>query len=115
MTQTQVTTYLSDKIGITRAQAKQAIDELNTLVVRELKKQGTIRLAGLGAFTKRKMKARIGRNPATGEQIRIPARTKLRFTAAKALKDSVLGVASTNGPARSRSKQKVIDQIGRAG
>jgi DNA-binding protein HU-beta len=91
MTQTQVSTYLSDKVGITRQQAKSAVDELTTLVVRELKREGSLRLAGLGIFRKRKTKARIGRNPATGQQIKIPARTRLRFTPAKALKDSVLG------------------------
>ena len=61
------------------------------LVVSELKKEGSLRLAGLGIFRKRKSKARIGRNPATGETIKISARTRLRFTAAKALKDMVLG------------------------
>lgn len=91
MTQTQVSTYLSDKVGITKKQAKSALEELNTLVVRELKREGALRLAGLGIFRKRKTKARIGRNPATGQQIKIPARTRLRFTPAKALKDSVLG------------------------
>ncbi len=59
--------------------------------MKELKKEGALRLAGLGIFRKRKTKARIGRNPATGEQIKIPARTRLRFTPAKALKDAVLG------------------------
>jgi DNA-binding protein HU-beta len=48
-------------------------------------------LAGLGVFRKRKTKARMGRNPATGAQINIPARTRLRFTPTNALKDSVLG------------------------
>jgi DNA-binding protein HU-beta len=91
MTQTQVATHLSDKVGITKKQAKSALDEITLLVVRELKREGTLRLAGLGIFRKRKTKARIGRNPATGEQIKIPARTRLRFTPAKALKDSVLG------------------------
>jgi DNA-binding protein HU-beta len=91
MTQTQVATHLSDKVGITRKQAKSALDEITLLVVRELKREGTLRLAGFGIFRKRKTKARIGRNPATGEQIKIPARTRLRFTPAKALKDSVLG------------------------
>jgi DNA-binding protein HU-beta len=91
MTQTQVATHLSDKVGITKKQAKSALDEITMLVVRELKREGTLRLAGLGIFRKRKTKARIGRNPATGEQIKIPARTRLRFTPAKALKDSVLG------------------------
>ena len=92
MTQTQVAAHLADKVGISKKQAKTAVEELTNLVVRELKKKdGSLRLAGLGIFRKRQSKARMGRNPATGEQIRIPARTRLRFTAAKALKDSVLG------------------------
>jgi DNA-binding protein HU-beta len=91
MTQAQVATHLSDKVGITKKQAKSAIESLTDLVVKELKKEGSLRLAGLGIFRKRKTKARIGRNPATGEQIKIPARTRLRFTPAKALKDAVLG------------------------
>jgi DNA-binding protein HU-beta len=91
MTQLQVAVYLSDKLGITKKQAKSALEELNSLVVRELKKEGSLRLAGLGIFRKRKTKARMGRNPATGQQIKIPARTRLRFTPAKSLKDSVLG------------------------
>jgi DNA-binding protein HU-beta len=91
MTQTQVATHLADKVGMTKKQAKAALDEITTLVVRELKREGTLRLAGLGIFRKRKTKARMGRNPATGAQIKIPARTRLRFTPAKALKDSVLG------------------------
>ena len=89
MTQTEMTAHLADKIGISKRQAKSALDELNELVTRQLKKEGLLRLAGLGVFRKRK--ARMGRNPATGEQIKIPARTRLRFTPAKSLKDLVLG------------------------
>jgi len=91
MTQSQVASYLADKVGINKKQAKSALDELAALVVKELKKEGSLRLAGLGIFRKRKSKARMGRNPATGAAIKIPARTRLRFTAAKALKDAVLG------------------------
>jgi DNA-binding protein HU-beta len=91
MTQSQVAAHLAEKVGISKKQAKSALDELSGLVVRELKKEGSLRLAGLGIFRKRKSKARMGRNPATGAQIKIPARTRLRFTAAKALKDAVLG------------------------
>jgi DNA-binding protein HU-beta len=91
MTQTQVAAHLADKIGMTKKQAKSTLDEITMLVVRELKREGTLRLSGLGIFRKRKTKARMGRNPATGAQIKIPARTRLRFTPAKALKDSVLG------------------------
>ncbi len=91
MTQSQVAAHLSEKVGITKKQAKSTLEELTGLVVKQLKKEGALRLAGLGIFRKRKSKARVGRNPATGEPIDIPARTRLRFTAAKALKDSVLG------------------------
>jgi DNA-binding protein HU-beta len=92
MTQSQVAAYLADKVNISKKDAKVALEELTSLVVRELKKEGALRLAGLGIFRKRKTKARMGRNPATGEAIKIPARTRLRFTPAKALKDAVLGV-----------------------
>ncbi|HEY6395511.1 MAG TPA: HU family DNA-binding protein [Candidatus Binataceae bacterium] len=91
MTQSQLTAHLADKLGISKKQAKSALEELTNLIVRELKKEGSLRLAGLGIFRKRKSKARMGRNPATGQEIKIPARTRLRFTAAKALKDAVLG------------------------
>jgi DNA-binding protein HU-beta len=91
MTQSQVAAHIADKVGITKKQAKSTLEELTGLVVRQLKKEGALRLAGLGIFRKRKTKARVGRNPMTGEPINIPARTRLRFTAAKALKDAVLG------------------------
>ncbi|HYB91519.1 MAG TPA: HU family DNA-binding protein [Candidatus Binataceae bacterium] len=91
MTQSQVAAHLAEKVGLSKKQAKATLEELTGLVVRELKKEGSLRLAGLGIFRKRQSKARMGRNPATGEAIKIPARTRLRFTAAKSLKDSVLG------------------------
>jgi DNA-binding protein HU-beta len=91
MTQSQISAHLADKVGVTKKQAKAMIEELTSLVVRELKREGSLRLGGLGIFRKRKSKARMGRNPATGQAIKIPARTRLRFTAAKALKTAVLG------------------------
>src|ERR1700729_3392620 len=106
MTQSQVMTHLAEKVGINKKEAKLTLDELNSIVVRQLKKEGTLRLAGLGIFRKRKLKARVGRNPATGEQIKIPARTRLRFTPAKALKDSVLGVAATAAKPKPAAKVK---------
>ena len=58
MTPAQMAVYLLDKAGISKVQGKAALDELSTLTVRELKREGT-RLAGLGIFRKRKTKARI--------------------------------------------------------
>jgi nucleoid DNA-binding protein len=84
---TQMTAHLTDNIGITKR--RQSPRSMNSF--RQLKKEDSLRLADLGVFRKRKLKARVGRNPTTGEQIRIPARTRLPFTPAKSLKDSVLG------------------------
>jgi len=106
MTQSQVMEHLAKTIGMSKKDAKLTLDELNTLVVRELKKEGSIRLAGLGIFCKRKLAARVGRNPATGEQIKIPARTRLRFTPAKALKESVLGVTAVAAKTKPAAKAK---------
>jgi DNA-binding protein HU-beta len=103
---TQVMGHLVDKVGISKKDPKLTLDELNVLVVRELKKEGSIRLDGLGIFRKRKLAARVGRNPATGEQIKIPARTRLRFTPAKALKESVLGVVAPAAKKQSASRSK---------
>ena len=90
MTQAEVIVHLAHKLGIRKKIAGQLLDELNALVVSELNEEGSIRLGGVGTFRKRVTEARVGRNPATGEQIRIPARTYLRFTFAKALKELVL-------------------------
>jgi DNA-binding protein HU-beta len=90
VTHTEVTGCLAEKIGINKKDAKRILDELNTLVVSELKNEGSIRLGGLGVIRKRVTAARVGRNPATGEQIKIPARTRLGFSFVKTLKESVL-------------------------
>ena len=58
MTQTQISAYLADKIGTSKRQAKSTLDELNELVSRQLKREGSLRLAGLGVVRKRKLKAR---------------------------------------------------------
>src|SRR5271156_4048137 len=108
MTQSQVMEHLAKTVGINKKDAKLALDELNTLVVRELKKEGSIRLAGLGVFRMRKLAARVGRNPATGEQIKIPARTRLRFTPAKVLKESVLGVTAPSAKKKPAPKAKTV-------
>ncbi len=85
-----MTAHLTDKIGISKKQAESTLDELNQLVARQLKKEGTLRMAG--SWGLRKLKARIGRNPATGGRIKIPPRARLRCTPPKALKDLVLGL-----------------------
>jgi len=77
--------------GLTkRSQAKEIINDIAQFVTDSLRKGYKIPLMGLGKLYVRETKARTGRNPATGEMIQIPKRKRVRFTAAKALKDVVL-------------------------
>jgi DNA-binding protein HU-beta len=75
---------------------RQANDNLNTLVefiTKTVKKDKVLKIPDLGTFRLRQLKARTGRNPQTGEAIKIPARKKVGFTAAKVFKESILGPA----------------------
>jgi len=90
MTQTQIFTELSAKTGISKKQVKDFMGSITDLAYREAKK-GEFSFPGLGKLVKQKRKARMGRNPATGEEIKIPAKTVLKFRVAKAAKDAVLG------------------------
>jgi DNA-binding protein HU-beta len=92
MTQTQIVTEMATKTGISKKQVKDFIASFTDLAYREAKK-GEFALPGLGKLVKQKRKARLGRNPATGEEIKIPAKTVLKFRVAKAAKDAVLGAS----------------------
>ncbi len=77
--------------GLTkRSQAKELCEDIATLVRDSLKKGYKIPLFGLGKMYVRQTKARMGRNPATGEVMPIPAKRRVRFSVAKALKEAVL-------------------------
>ena len=73
-----------------RSQAKEVAEDIKAFITDCLRKGYKIPLFGLGKMYVRESKARIGRNPATGEEIQIPAKKRIRFTAAKALKEAVL-------------------------
>lgn len=75
--------------GVTRLQSKQAAAEVIDAIVHELKVQKSFSLVGFGTFTVRRTKARKGRNPATGEAMKIKAGKSVRFKASRTLKDSV--------------------------
>ena len=89
LSKSQVTSTLAEKVGITKKQAAQFLDELATLAYKNAK--NTFTLPGLGKLKLRNRAARIGRNPMTGEQIQIPAKRVVKFTVAKAAKDAILG------------------------
>jgi DNA-binding protein HU-beta len=90
MTQTQIIAEMATKSGIAKKQVKDFLTDFTELAYREAKK-GEFAIPGLGKLVKQKRKARLGRNPATGEEIKIPAKTVLKFRVAKAAKDAVLG------------------------
>jgi len=90
MTRTELIDALASGADLEKKQAKAAIEALTAIVQREIKKGGEVPLKDLGKFKVQKRKARMGRNPATGEAIKIPAKTVVKFTVAKSLKDLVL-------------------------
>ena len=80
---------LSDSHELPKKQTEAVLGDLVTLTTRHLKKGDKIRLNGLGILQVRKRAARMGRNPATGESIKIKASKKIAFRAAKELKEAV--------------------------
>jgi len=89
MTKTELIQALADAAGSDRKAARTFLEALTGLVEKQVKKGGDVPLKGLGKFKVVKRKARMGRNPATGEPIKIAAKTVVRFTVAKALKDLI--------------------------
>ena len=85
----QISAEVAEKHELTKKQANLITDELVALIVKNLKKGNRIRMAGLGILQVKKRAARMGRNPATGEAIKIPAKKKIAFRAAKELKEAV--------------------------
>lgn len=90
MSKSQVAAHLASKFELKKKVAVGILEEMAQLSYREAKNSFT--LPGIGKLVLVERKARIGRNPATGEQIQIPAKTVLKFRVAKAAKEAVLGV-----------------------
>ena len=80
---------LADQHEITKKKSEEILNDAVGLVTKHLKKGERIRISGLGILQVRKRPARMGRNPATGEQIKIAASKKVAFRAAKDLKEAV--------------------------
>lgn len=93
-TKAQIITAIADAAGITKQQSKAAMDELLNIAYKGAKSPKGFTIPGLGKLIKVDRKARWGRNPATGEKIKIKARKDVKFRLAKACKDAVLGKKS---------------------
>jgi DNA-binding protein HU-beta len=92
MTQTQTIQALAEKCEMTKKVAKDMMEALGQTAITEVKKNGVFVLPGIGRLVKIDRKARMGRNPATGEAIKIAAKKVVRFRIAKAAKDSIVPV-----------------------
>lgn len=89
LTKSAIVAHLANKTELTRKQVGNVLDRLATLAAKEAK--NGFQIPGMGKLVLRNRKARMGRNPQTGEPIKIAAKRVVRFRVAKALKDGVLG------------------------
>ena len=89
MTKTQIVEHLANKLELSKAASKAILDELSDLAAKNTKSVGEFTIPGVGKLVKQKRKARTGHNPATGEAIKIPAKTVVKMRLAKAFKDAV--------------------------
>jgi DNA-binding protein HU-beta len=89
MTRTELIEAIAREAETDKQLAKLFLEGFTRIIEQEMKNEGDVPLAGLGKFKVVKRQARVGRNPATGESIQIPAKTVVKFTVAKALKDLI--------------------------
>ena len=80
---------VAERAGVSKANAESVINALFDTLVAKAKEGTKVSWPGFGAFSTSARAARVGRNPQTGEEIQIPASTTMKFTAAKALKDTL--------------------------
>lgn len=89
MTKAELADAVASEANISKAAAAKAFDTVVASITKTLKKGGKVTLVGFGTFSVSKRKARTGRNPRTGESIKIPASRSPKFTAGKALKHAI--------------------------
>jgi DNA-binding protein HU-beta len=89
LTKTQLVRQMAEKLELTNKQVGGFFDLLTETAVKETKKNGVFVIPGLGRLVKAERKARMGRNPQTGEQIKIKAKTVVKFRVAKSAKDTI--------------------------
>jgi DNA-binding protein HU-beta len=90
MTQSQIIEKLAEAGQMTKKTAKAMMDKLAQTAIGEVKKHGVFVVPGIGRLVRVDRKARMGRNPATGEAIKIPAKKVVKFRVAKAAKEAIV-------------------------
>ncbi len=89
MTKAELVDYIAEKTGLTKADSARALEAMMNGVIKGLKKEGTVKLTGFCTFTAKKKPAKEGRNPRTGEKVKIPARVAATIKAGSKLKDAL--------------------------
>ena len=90
MTKSQILAALSDKTSVSKKDVATVLEAVTVMAYSQVKSAGEFVVPGIGKLVKVHRQARLGRNPATGESIQIPAKTVVKFRVAKAAKEAVL-------------------------
>jgi DNA-binding protein HU-beta len=99
MTQSQIVQTLAEKCEISKKVSKLIMDCLAQTAITEVKKNGMFVIPGIGRLVRVDRKARMGRNPGTGEAIKIPAKKVVRFRVAKSAKEAIVPVKAKKASA----------------
>lgn len=89
MTKAELVEVMANKAELTKADAARALDAFQAAVTEALKKGDKVTLVGFGTFSSKERPARVGRNPQTGEDVKIPARNVASFKAGSKLKEAI--------------------------
>ena len=87
MNKKQLVAKISSTLNLSKADAERTFDSITNIILDALKNDDTVKIAGFGTYKVAKRKARVGRNPRTGESIQIAASQKVKFLPAKSLKE----------------------------
>ena len=90
LTKAQIVAELAEQMGMTKKEGVAMLECLTEMAYRETKRSGTFTLPGIGKLVLQERAARVGRNPATGAEIQIPAKTVVKFRIAKACKEAII-------------------------
>jgi len=90
MTKSQVLAALAESTSMSKKDVASFLDKIVELAYKEVKSSGEFTIPGVGKLVKVNRKARMGRNPATGEEIKIPAKTVVKFRVSKVAKEAIL-------------------------
>ena len=89
MSKTDLVAYIAEETGLTKADSARAVEAFVNGVTAGLKKEGKVTLTGFATFSAKKKEAKTGRNPRTGEPVKIPARVAVTVKAGSKLKDAL--------------------------